>query len=476
MFTWINRVKILLSFSLLLSLYIGPLCADTEEPAVIKDQDQLLEKVRAYQQQEKKLYQQREKHFLQDKNHQQQLLNKAQTGFLQAQKETNPLQLITDQQASKIKGLRQQLQQEVVALGDVYSIYNEFSGDFTARMQDSLIQAQLPQRQLILERLNQQQTLPSIQQMIKMWELLQEEMTESGKNGVFKSTVVNVDGSRHETDILRFGTFSAVDMNNDQALLHFLAETQELLKLKRQPQDAQKTMQGFVSATHQSTVMSGALGLAVFDPSRGGLLSVLGQSPSLKERILQGREVGMAIIALGVAGLLLALYRLVYLALVWMKTKKQLGMLDQVSSNNPLGRVFQQVNNLDDNDEELLQLSLDEAILKELPALERGQSLIKLFAAIAPLLGLLGTVIGMIATFQSISLFGSGDPKLMASGISQALVTTVLGLVVAIPLLLSHNLLASFSRSLVQILDEQSAGLLARNIEEQRLASQRESV
>ena len=105
-------------------------------------------------------------------------------------------------------------------------------------------------------------------------------------------------------------------------------------------------------------------------------------------------------------------------------------------------------------------------MLKELPAIERGQGIIKLLAGVAPLLGLLGTVTGMIATFQAITAFGSGDAKLMASGISQALITTVLGLVAAIPLLLMHSWVASRSRALVQILDEQSAGLIAQSLEE----------
>jgi len=169
-----------------------------------------------------------------------------------------------------------------------------------------------------------------------------------------------------------------------------------------------------------------------------------------------------------VVGFLLIIYRLIFLSITWVKTQRQLKDLSNVKNDNPLGRVFLSIQNLDNaskQDDESLQLALDEAILKELPRLEQWHSLIKLFSAIAPLLGLLGTVIGMIATFQSISLFGSGDAKLMAGGISQALVTTVLGLTVAIPLLLSHNVLVSFSKVLVQILDEQSAGILAKDRE-----------
>jgi biopolymer transport protein ExbB len=132
-----------------------------------------------------------------------------------------------------------------------------------------------------------------------------------------------------------------------------------------------------------------------------------------------------------------------------------------------LGRVLTAVEGVSLDEEELLQLKLDEAVLSEMPALERGNGVIKLLAATSPLLGLLGTVTGMILTFQAISLFGTGDPKLMAGGISQALVTTVLGLVVAIPLLFSHSVIAYMSRSMIQRLDEQCAGVLARSAEQQ---------
>ena len=114
---------------------------------------------------------------------------------------------------------------------------------------------------------------------------------------------------------------------------------------------------------------------------------------------------------------------------------------------------------------ELLEEILYEKMLHTKPKLNRFLAFISLTAATAPLLGLLGTVTGMILTFQSISLFGNGDPKLMAGGISQALMTTVLGLVVAIPLLFSHSFVVSLSRNLVQRLDQQSAGLLARQLE-----------
>jgi biopolymer transport protein ExbB len=163
----------------------------------------------------------------------------------------------------------------------------------------------------------------------------------------------------------------------------------------------------------------------------------------------------------------LTFWRIAYLGFTYLRIQAQLRDISRPGQANPLGRVLAAVEGIPLQEEELLQLKLDEAVLAEIPALERGNGLIKLLAATSPLLGLLGTVTGMILTFQAISLFGSGDPKLMAGGISQALVTTVLGLVVAIPLLFGHSLINALSRSMIQRLDEQCAGVLARNAERQ---------
>jgi len=186
------------------------------------------------------------------------------------------------------------------------------------------------------------------------------------------------------------------------------------------------------------------------------------QNPSVVDRIHQGGLIGYIIISLALAGLVYALFLLLNMLKTNVKVKSQLKDTENVQSDNPLGRILSVYHHqYQEADLETLEMKLDEAVLKELPALEQGLSLLKLLAAVAPLLGLLGTVTGMIATFQSITLFGTGDPKLMAGGISQALITTVLGLVAAIPLLFMHNIVSSRSRELVQILDQQSAGLIA---------------
>ena len=204
------------------------------------------------------------------------------------------------------------------------------------------------------------------------------------------------------------------------------------------------------------------------DPTRGVILGMLVKAPDVWERISQGGAVGYIILLLGGVGLIIVVSRMIDLLRVAKGVERQLADLARITDDNPLGRILGVAKDSDVDDMESFELLIDEAVAKEIPVLEKGQSLIKLLASVAPLLGLLGTVVGMIETFQSISLFGTGDPKLMAGGISQALVTTMLGLLVAIPLLFLHSLMLARSNAISQILDEQSAGLLCESMESRR--------
>jgi len=202
------------------------------------------------------------------------------------------------------------------------------------------------------------------------------------------------------------------------------------------------------------------------DVTSGQLLALLLETPNLGERVQQGGIVGYVIISLGILGILLALERMIMLGLAGRKVKAQLKRgSESPSSDNALGRVLQIYQKNQQADTETLELKLGEAILKETPSLQRGILFIKVISVVSPLLGLLGTVTGMIQTFQAITLFGAGDPTIMAGGISQALMTTVLGLCVAIPTVLLHTIVSGRSRMIVQVLQEQSAGLVAEQSE-----------
>ena len=428
----------------------------------ITNLDQLLQSVRDKRQQQQTRNAQREERFLRDRNEQRALLAQARQDFERGKQENQPLLAVTEANTLKIQRLQQQLQEVVGDMGDLSSTYREFAGDFSAVLQDSMISAQMPDRAGQLQALASATTQPGIDAIQSLWLLLHEEMTEAGRIELFEAPVIRVDGRVSQRPVLRVGPFSAYSEGD---FLRYVPETGELLVLSRQPaaryREAAKAF-----AEHPGVVSSISV-----DPTRGSLLGMLSYTPSLRERIDQGGTIALIIIALGIVGLLIAAWRGIYLGMVYFRMRKQMDNIQTPHSSNPLGRVLLSVKGIDLNEEELLQLKLDEAVLAEMPALERANGVIKLLAATSPLLGLLGTVTGMILTFQAISLFGTGDPKLMAGGISQALVTTVLGLVVAIPLLFSHSVIAYLSRSIIQWLDEQCAGVLARNAEQQERAT-----
>jgi biopolymer transport protein ExbB len=269
------------------------------------------------------------------------------------------------------------------------------------------------------------------------------------------TTVINTSGEEENRDVVRVGLFNVI---SDGKYLEYVPETGRLVELQRQPQSR------FTDKAEELESASAGLHPFGIDPTRGQLLALLVQSPSLSERIAQGKEVGYVIIVLGVIGLAIAIWRLFALSAVSAKVNRQAKNLDN-PGNNPLGRVIKVAHDNPDSDVESLELKLGEAILKETPKFNSMLPFLKIISVVAPLLGLLGTVTGMIITFQAITLYGAGDPKLMAGGISTALVTTVLGLCVAIPTVFLHTLVQSRARRLTQILQEEAAGMLSERAE-----------
>lgn len=450
----------LLCLSLLAGLF-SPVAMSAQQESQqeqITNLNELLQSVREQQRRQQARNAEREQRFLRDRQEQQALLAKSRAEFERTKNENQPLAAVTESNAVEIQRLQKQLQDDTQELGDLSATFREFSGDFAAVLQDSMISVQLPERQEQMRALAATETLPSIDEIQSLWVLLQEEMTEAARIAQFNAPVVRVDGTASVRPVLRIGPFSAF---SDGEFLRFVPETRELLVLSRQPASRYR------DAAREFADQPGAVSAIMVDPSRGNLLGMLSYTPNLRERIEQGGMIGYITILLGIIGLGIAAWRGLDLGVQYVRIKEQLRDLESPRETNPLGRVLKSVEGVALSDEELLQLKLDEAVLAEIPALERGNNVLKLLAATAPLLGLLGTVTGMILTFQAISLFGSGDPKLMASGISQALVTTVLGLVVAIPLLFCHSVIAYLSRSMIQRLDEQCAGVLARSAEQQ---------
>lgn len=428
------------------------------QPATSSDLDTLLESVRRLQATTLQDNREREQRFLREKDTQATRLAELRALLAAEQARSDTLQQAYDSNEKRLIELRRQVRERSGALAELSGVYRQVWGDTRAVIENSVISSQLRERGAALEALELRRELPSIAQLEGLWFALQQEMTESGKLVRYSAPVVGADGSARQRPVTRAGTFTAVSGGK---LLQYLPETGALQELARQPgRRFQRTASGFEQSS------SGLVPMVV-DPSRGALLTVLGQVPDVGERIMQGRLIGYIIIAIALLGVAVVLERAWHLAAVGRCMRRQLGS-DIPDTANPLGRVLAVYHQNRGIDTETLELKLDEAILKDTPALQRGLVTIRVLAVIAPMLGLLGTVTGLIETFQSITLFGTGDPRLMAGGISQALVTTVLGLGAAIPLILMHSALNTRSKRLLAVLEEQSAGLIARHAERER--------
>lgn len=395
----------------------------------------------------------REQRFLASRNEQQALLDEARGELTGENARSDQLKRQFDANELELGELAETLRVRVGNMGELFGVVRQVAGDTKGIIDTSLVSAQLPGRSEQADRLAQTRGLPSIQDLTDLYVLLLEEMAESGKVARFDAEVIGAEGRASTQQVVRVGVFNVISADE---FLQYIPESASLQTLARQPANRFRSL-----AAGLSSATSGSVPMAV-DPSRGAILGLLIQAPSLTERIQQGGLVGYVIIVLGVLGVLVAVGRLISLARASRGIRAQLKSA-KADRGNPLGRILAVYESNRSVDHETLELRLDEAILREAPLLERWQGWIKVLAAVAPLLGLLGTVVGMINTFQAITLFGTGDPKLMAGGISQALVTTVLGLIVAIPLVLLHSLVASRSRTLVEILEEQSAGIIARH-------------
>lgn len=279
---------------------------------------------------------------------------------------------------------------------------------------------------------------------------------QTGRAQRLELPVADTNGDVVPRELVQLGDFAVF---TDSELLQRNENDGSLAVMPHTPQE----IGGLIPAYYQ-----GESTLFAIDPTQGSVLQALAQRPSLWERFQQGGYVGYVVVALGILGLIVGLGQYLYLVLVSVRVHRQRQSLDQLQSNNPLGRVLLRFEGMDKHQTpEALEARLDEAVLAELPRLERSQPIVKLLAAIAPLLGLLGTVTGMIVTFQAITVFGTGDPQLMAGGISQALVTTVLGLITAVPLLFVQTALSGRSRYLTHVIEGQASATLADHLESQ---------
>ena len=450
--------KYILALLLLTSSILFAQEAETPAPSNL---DKLLELVKEGKTQEQAENADREARFVRSRNQQQEILREEQRELARQERIADELEEVFAQNQEKLRVAEEAYLKQLGSLNELFGHMQSISTDSRVTFETSLTAAEFGKdRELFLgdltRKMGESTELPTIEEIERVWYEIMREMKATGEVVRFSTDVINVDGTQVSCDVVRVGVYNAVCGNS---YLEYVPTKGQYQFLARQPAGRYTSSAGRVSSADSS---SGYVSFSVdpSGPSGGALLANLVQNPSLLERINQGGIIGYIILAIGGITLLYAIYKYVMLYMMGREVEAQLAS-STPNSNNPLGRVLKVGASHMKETIDRLELKLAEAIMAERPSIERGISFVKIVSVVAPLAGLLGTVTGMIVTFQQITLFGTGDPKIMAGGISQALVTTVLGLVVAIPTTLAHSFLQSSARSVVDVLEEQATGIVA---------------
>ncbi|ELG4675879.1 MotA/TolQ/ExbB proton channel family protein [Vibrio cholerae] len=408
----------------------------------------------------------------QEKTQQQQHNQQREAGFVQTAQELqaakaellaerNRLQKEADQLSSQFSDnentlarLEETLRLETGSLGEMFGVVRQNAKELQSELDQSVTGVEPRAHQQSIDDVVAAKTLPSMAQLRGLWQAMSEEIRASGQVQTTEIQWLNGQGETQTVPALRLGSLGLI---SEQGYVKWDNARQQALSYQQLPSD-------FPTFSHIRSLVDGDVVTMNVDPSRGVLLEQLALTPTLSQRLQAGGVIGNVILVLLGVGLIIALYRGAILATLRQKIKAQLKNPEQ-PGNNPLGRILAVYNKEQQRSVEALELRLLEAVVDEQNHLETGLSMLKLLAALAPMLGLLGTVTGMIETFQVITQFGNGDPKVMAGGISMALVTTVEGLIAAIPLLLAHNILSAQAEAIRNILEKQGIGLVAQQAE-----------
>ena len=451
-------LKIFLLSLLISSSYTFAQEANVDAPTNL---DKLLELVKEGKSKEQSENTKREAEFKAARDQQDQILKAEQRELARQERIADQLEEEFRKNQEKLRIAEEAYLKQLGSLNELFGHMQSITTDSRVTFESSLTAAEFgKEREKFLgdltQKMGESTELPTIEEIERVWYEIMREMKATGEVSRFTATVINVDGTQTECDVVRVGVYNAVCGNS---YLEYVPTKGQYQFLARQPAGRYTSSAGRVSNADAS---SGYVSFSVdpSGPSGGALLANLVQNPSLLERINQGGIIGYIILAIGGITLLYAIYKYVMLYMMGREVEAQLAS-STPNSNNPLGRVLKVGASHMKETIDRLELKLAEAIMAERPSIERGISFVKIVSVVAPLAGLLGTVTGMIVTFQQITLFGTGDPKIMAGGISQALVTTVLGLVVAIPTTLAHSFLQSSARSVVDVLEEQATGIVA---------------
>ncbi|EID0030379.1 MULTISPECIES: MotA/TolQ/ExbB proton channel family protein [Vibrio] len=413
--------------------------------------DALLQKAQQENRQQQSHNVARESGFKQTEQELQAIKNKLVAERAALQAEADSLSVTFGENEAELAQLEEKLRLETGSLGELFGVVRQNAKELESELKSSVTGVDANSYQKDIDAIVAAKSLPTLTQLQAMWRSMEEQIKASGEMANVSFTLLNGEGREQTVSGVRLGSMALLD---DTGYVKWNGQRGDAVNYLRQPE----------SGPTANTISSGDIDALVIDPSRGILLEQLANSPTLADRLNAGGVVGKIILGLLAIGLLIALVRGASLMISRQKIMKQLKTPAQ-PGNNPLGRVLAVYQKDKHRSVEALELRLLEAVVDEQTHLEKGLSMLKLLAALAPMLGLLGTVTGMIETFQVITQFGNGDPKVMAGGISMALVTTVLGLVSAMPLLLAHNVLSSQAENIRSILEKQGIGLVAEQAE-----------
>ena len=439
--------------------------------------DDLLEIIRERRLVESEEHRERERQFSQSRDRQAELLRQAENEEQSERNRGERLNTRYENNETEIRNQQEILDERLGSLRELFGVLQQVAGDTRGVFEGSIVSVEKPGRGQFLgdlaAKMGTASQLASIHEMEELWILLQEQMHETGKVSRFDAEIELNSGEKQTQSIIRVGDYNLVSQDG---YINYDINVGVVRELARQPASE---FEGSAGDLYEAG--SGEQVAFGIDPTRGGVLSLEVQKATLGDMVGgplditkcglpfcagQGGTVGSIIIMVGIIGVLLAIERLISLTLMGAAVKKQKGDAGNPSESNPLGRIINVYQLNKTVDTETLQLKMGEAVLQEMPKITRNISVIQVISVVAPLMGLLGTVIGMIQTFQAITLYGTGDPKIMASGISTALMTTVLGLCVAIPTVLLHALVNQQSLGVIHVLDEQSEGIIAGHAEE----------
>jgi biopolymer transport protein ExbB len=445
------------------AVLFGSVALAASAPAAAQSLSDVLAKVRQDANQMSAEDAARLKQFQADKNSQAASMEAARNALAVAEGKARTLSNEFDANEAALGALEAQVTAQAGDFQELLGQFRSAAGATMPEIANSFANFDYKDRVAGIAEIAEARVLPNRGQLERLPKAMLQEMIAQSEVKNFTAPVngLGEGGSIAETELVRVGVFTTATANGGKFVEVKRGERGEtfLEVFKTQPAGPYSS-----SMTKLARAAEGDLVKAPVDPSKGNLFGILGELPKLSDRFQQGGTVGYVIVFLAAIGLLLAFYKMFTLFTMG-NAMRATAKTRKAGTGNPLARVFEVYENNRSRDIETLELKLDEKILQESPAIERFNDIIKVFASVAPLLGLLGTVIGMIITFTAITIYGAGDPKLMAGGISVALMTTVFGLVAAIPLLLSHAVVSSMARTNQQMLDEQAAGLIAEKME-----------